>query len=1426
MSTRGVGLSAAGRGLQRLSFNQRIVPLTPAKPIGTTELVKALKALHDQLSKLEQGNTDVQSLQKVRKDLISRSLIDHKDKAVRVLTACCLADTLRIFAPDAPYSQHELRDIFEFFAKQLLHVGDSKSPYFALYSYLLENLATVRSLTLVADLNVEELFLDFFGGFFDSLKRLGEVSKNIYLHMLDILTQLVEESQNLPEVITMIIHHFQKKKQDENPLGFKLASDLCNQTADKLQRYFCQHFGDVILSALKDMDEEVDTKEYDAAHKLILEINKVAPGVLLSVIPQLEEELKAEQVYVRTTATEILGELFAEPSTRVAATYPQIWKSWLGRRIDKLSAIRIAWVEKCLDIIKHHPDLASDISAGLKDKIMDPDEKVRVASIKIIGHLDLQTADAIGKEVLVQAGHRLWDKKAPVRVEAFRSLSKLFNLEYTEIVRPINDPGAPDKYGWIPGKLLETLYMDDAEARIAVERALHEEIFPPNYDDAARTDRLLNVLGMMTEKQWKAFVSVLERQAQTIRDMELFIEQCEKYNGGIVDSDEEAIEKLLQHIIAHIASKFPESKRVQAQSHLHKFAKTNDSRVYKLLKAIMDPQADYKPLLKNARDLAKRLESQSGVLETFSVLMRRISLTLVSKNSIPHLIEKIRTSKRSTDVGEVAKGAMAERIIKEVAAVFPAMYKSHVQQFTDLMKSNDPDLIGDSLSALARFVKTFPQDAPKDSESREKLTNFALSGTPEQAKFATILLAHLDNPDDACAEVMEKIVATLSVESDHLVSHLAALGQLALYTPAIFEEHHTTVVNFIVKELLMKNREKTDDEEEWVEPESLPREGKLKILGVKLLVKRLVPISDQDAGSDIATPVLKLLKRILESDGELLADKSTSPAIRSHLRLTAAKSMLRLAGKPVHRKMIAVLDMYKLSLILQDPIYRVRNAIVEKLCRYLTERALPFEYLAILMLAAHEPELDLRSKVKNFLARRAKLLRSEENSKTALIESTLVRFLHLLAHHPDFSTDIMDLHMFSAYIEFFLDIVATPENVSFLYYSTAQLKTVKDVLAPASENLYVISDLAQFLIQELTNHAGWSLPSYPGNVPLPKELFKKLPSSEGSENIKRSYLPPGFVEERTQVAPSRKKLDTPKKKEARSRSSSPGVMSGAEESHASTPKRKAPKRTRTPQNPSKRRRKSVEAEETPVRKNAARSAKSRTKNFKELSDEESASEDQDFAGSEEDADPWDANNAKSRKRSLTNGDRGRASLRGKKNVDQIEDMRDVDSEAEGEASDAAEHESPLRKGRRTRASAGSASPTAPMGLLADDGPEDEDAVPTKPLAKRGRPSKAAKVPAVPSDERADKGEGGDATPPPKRRGRLNTDTALPERSEDTGTEPRRLTRSGRAGNTSTEGTPTRSPSAVQTVQDVDVDGAARNTRLAKRSRKAAGEADG
>lgn len=87
----------------RLQFSQPLSKCTNA------ELQKRLRALHEELAEIDQELIVTSSLDNVAKDLIAHSLLLHKEKGVKAYLACCLADVLRLYAPEAPYTEAEIK---------------------------------------------------------------------------------------------------------------------------------------------------------------------------------------------------------------------------------------------------------------------------------------------------------------------------------------------------------------------------------------------------------------------------------------------------------------------------------------------------------------------------------------------------------------------------------------------------------------------------------------------------------------------------------------------------------------------------------------------------------------------------------------------------------------------------------------------------------------------------------------------------------------------------------------------------------------------------------------------------------------------------------------------------------------------------------------------------------------------------------------------------------------------------------------------------------------------------------------------------------------------------------------------------------------------------------------------------------------------
>jgi sister-chromatid-cohesion protein PDS5 len=88
--------------LKELSFKQDLTK------VRARDLLSALEQLYKELSTTEQDKIDLETVKNVSSQLISKSLLTHKEPGVRAYTASCLTDILRLFAPDAPYTLREL----------------------------------------------------------------------------------------------------------------------------------------------------------------------------------------------------------------------------------------------------------------------------------------------------------------------------------------------------------------------------------------------------------------------------------------------------------------------------------------------------------------------------------------------------------------------------------------------------------------------------------------------------------------------------------------------------------------------------------------------------------------------------------------------------------------------------------------------------------------------------------------------------------------------------------------------------------------------------------------------------------------------------------------------------------------------------------------------------------------------------------------------------------------------------------------------------------------------------------------------------------------------------------------------------------------------------------------------------------------------
>ncbi|KAK9249177.1 armadillo-type protein [Lipomyces tetrasporus] len=1128
---------------ERLKFDQPVAPKAN-KPIAVSELLKRLQAVHVELAKFDQGSVELKTVNKVAKDLVSNNLLHHRDKGVRAYVACCLADILRLYAPDAPYTATQLQSIFEHFVLQLKGLADPDSPYFLQYCYLLESLSQVKSIVLVSDLpNGDDLMSDIFEMFFDLVKPDG--LKNLEFHMGEILVQLIDEAPTIPsEVITLILAQFLRAKTVEVkpkagnnaktskvqtslfqlPPAYNMAKTICINCTDRMARHISQYFTDVIydISTKSSADDisETDLGELKKAHSLIVEIWKAAPEVLQNVIPQLEQEILVDNTQMRLMATETVGLIAGDIPGRVnfISAHPTCWDAWFGRQNDKNPSVRAKWAEGCAFILGNRADIVKGTVEGLAAKLIDNDDKVRLATCKAIGNLDYKciVRKFRNETVLINLAERAKDRKFTVRAEAIKVLGSLYDVAYEDIASQDEDIIA--QLAWIPSRIFEIYYLNNKETTVLSDYCIYEQLMPFDSDDTKRVTRMLTVIKYLDEKPRKAFNAIPIRQRTMAQILQTFVELCEKYNGGVVDDSEgEELKGKLDRLIKWMGEQLPDSSK--AEAHMAKFYMMNDRRMYKLMKDCITSESDIKTVHKALTEISNR-QSVSSILETLMPLMYRSSLIFYNRSNVPPIVE---ISKRANN----GLNAVAHELLKDISTSMPAVLKAHMQDLTQEIQKRQPGFDGsiDTLKACAGFAKRFPGDMPQERQFLEALSNFATNGSAGEAKHAVNIILQ-SKKKDAYARDLLVVATKFDVADPAFLCQLAILAELVRGASAIVEPKIDKITGFIIKEILLKNRVSTSEhDKDWVEDSQLEDDCKAKILALRILVNRLRAAEDAETAKEIAQPVLKLLNCLVANSGEMTKDQDTPLHFKSRLRLTAGLLLLKLAKIPVYERLIQPQDINQLALLVQDRDFQVRQAFIDKLKRYLAADLLPEKYIPIAFLMAYEPEEEVKDELVTWIRAR---LAKQQQQKTTIMERCFARLLHMLAHHPDYGTDVDDLLDFAQYIIFYLNATVTEQNISLIFYFAQRVKQVRDAISEKSgENLYYLSDLAQAIIRQFEEAHNWSMQTWPGKASLPADLFRAMPSATFAQKIAHTtFLPDGVIER----LPSLVKVKTPKAK--------------------------------------------------------------------------------------------------------------------------------------------------------------------------------------------------------------------------------------------------------------------------------------------------------
>ncbi|XP_063905730.1 sister chromatid cohesion protein PDS5 homolog B isoform X1 [Zophobas morio] len=1105
--------------------------------LGPDELIRRLKTLAHTLQAMGQDEGAYQQYIPLALHLAEEQFLSHPSRDVQLLIACCIADVLRVYAPDAPYKDaDQVKTIFLFLITQLSGLKDPKDAAFKRYFYLLENLAYVKSFNMCFELeDCQEIFCALFHLMFKIVN--DEHSGRVKSFMLDVLCPLITESDMVSnDLLDIILMNIVEPNKTQRKNAYLLAKELIVKTSDTLEPYIQAFFNHVLILGKEDKNLQICGKVYD----LIYELNHICPQILVAVLPQLECKLKSPLENERLGAVALLARMFSEKDSELARRHGSLWRAFLGRFNDISLQIRTKCVQYSMHFLLNHPDLRKDITDTLKMRQHDSEENVRyevVMAIVTTARRDFQVVSD-SEDLLEFVKERTLDKKFKIRKEAMSGLALIYR-------KHLSDPDVPNAtkkaVTWIKDKILHGYYMAGMEDRLLVERLLNTCLVPYQLPPAERMKKLYHLLGTVDEHATKAF---MELQKNQLCVRKLVLEWLELHRRP-ANAD---VQKEMAAKVQALSRCLPEP--VKAHEFLTKFSShlKRDQALLETMETVARPSVSCQECSEATAAVLKKLGQPvmtNLYYNTVKMLLERISSVMIDHEAIKLLVGYVEDClKGGNTIDEVGlhpatAGDRGLKLLVMLSVVFPCHFHHTdvLEQLMELLKLEDENVAPLVLSVftfLGKYRCLYEQFPDLMDNLAPICKNLAQTGTPKQAKGA-IHCIYKNMPalhEHLFPDILNSVKENLCPESPHYRTAIVTLGHIAFNVPERYKVQIKNIVSRkIVKELLVKEVGERDidmtDSELWCAEEDLPEETRCKIEGLKAMARWLLGLK-QDTAS--AQKTFRMLNAFILHKGDLLQSGKLLKSEMSWLRLAAGCAMLKVCEQKGVGDQYTAEQFYNLSQLMVDEVKQVRETFAAKLHKGLSKglpnKCLPLDFMGYYALAGRETESRLRTVIKNYMM--ADINRRRDYVKTLtmgigqadkamsqlpyiLPDYMLVFAVPILAHDPALSRwdDVQDLIRAKQCLWFILEpLVTKSDYFSYGFYKSLieRMKNHKDAVRPDDDSInykiWALCDLASGLL--LTKTTNYDLKDFPSETRIPTMYFSPQPDFVNT----RVFLPP------------------------------------------------------------------------------------------------------------------------------------------------------------------------------------------------------------------------------------------------------------------------------------------------------------------------------
>jgi len=702
------------------------------------DLADRLKQCYQLLSKIPQKDDwdeepdDVRELLETKLPAVCQAVIQAhclkaKDKSVKLYTACCLVDLLRIFAPESPYTSDVIRDIFILIEEQIPLTGfaisreDLGNAKFLAYFHILESLAFVQSHLCLLELPEE---MSKFIETVCSVVREGSIPI-VRQHCHTILDCIIEESDVISYSFQSILYNrLVSPIREQAPAQRDLVGSLLLQRVKEFQPLI----KDFIQETFSDSSEKNYKIREENRYDLIRSLIDLQPDLLIDAIPLLRLKLEDEDAKTRQQQVLFWSSVFkakrakqsdeSVDSQSWAYCIPQslqcLYVSLLQRFTDISPKIRSLLCEDATTFVQQ-PFFQEKLVEKLSVRCQDSEARVRLKAVRSLCVIAKEYPHLITEAIWRRLLERTMDKKESVRFETFVQAAKVFK----DVIHPYwkngeEPPNERKVFSLTPEILFKSLFVLGAEEKkyefgyFLLERVVVSDLLlGGDLSVKQRTRIFVKSVQDSSSKQNTIFLrKYIDKKRKTQQALAAVLAKRKELIDTPNDSKLEQDLLVLKRFLARIMPDVGGNEKVSKGSKfIHDLFNELDRNVFSLLGTLSNPQttlADFvaarekliagvrarnktkrkltaKPLVKQCCTRVQDMMQQVNYVEYVDLIATRTAFWLFPVDSVPHLLTAMNIVEEPGGrdrAGELKYRRAASCVLSSLAESLPEIFDS------------------------------------------------------------------------------------------------------------------------------------------------------------------------------------------------------------------------------------------------------------------------------------------------------------------------------------------------------------------------------------------------------------------------------------------------------------------------------------------------------------------------------------------------------------------------------------------------------------------------------------------------------------------------------------------------------------------------------------------------------------------------------